>query len=48
MKNFKLQIPNPKEIPNSKAPNGVQQVPLVAWDLKPWNLFGIWDLGFGI
>jgi hypothetical protein len=51
--NSKSQIPNKHQIPNS---NGNKRLARAAgpaeWPLYlefgAWNLFGIWDLGFGI
>src|SRR5207248_7714867 len=51
----KSQTPSYKEIPNSKfqipnkiqAPNPKKSLWL-HWEFRPWNLFAVWDLGFGI
>jgi len=54
--NSKIQIPNPKQAPNSKLQSRVDwrragsEFRGIHWSLRfgIWNLFGIWILGFGI
>jgi hypothetical protein len=41
MRNPKHQAPNPKQFSSIQIPNMV-------WNLVLWNLFGAWDLEFGI
>src|SRR6266571_2546990 len=43
-KNFKSQIPNPKQIPKSNS----QMASLLACPFGAWGLGFVWDLGFGI
>ena len=42
--NFKIQIPNKFQAPNS---NGRATFPTWSLNFEVWNLFGIWILGFG-
>ncbi len=45
----KSQIPNKLQIPSPKFQMDALLVEAgLGWNLRPWNLFGIWDLDFGI
>jgi hypothetical protein len=46
-KSIKFQVPNNKQVPINRMQN-LKQNRFGHLRIEDWNLFGVWDLGFGL